>query len=40
MTIIILDITHRPVFYLQPNDFETGFCLRLQVETSQLGTIE
>jgi hypothetical protein len=32
-----VDIIHRPVFYLNHNVSETGFCLRLQVEPTQLG---
>jgi hypothetical protein len=39
MTITILDIIHRRVFYLK-HVSETGFCLRLQVESIQFGTIE
>jgi hypothetical protein len=34
VTITILHIIHRPVFYLKLNVSETGFCLRLQVEPS------
>jgi hypothetical protein len=30
--ITILDIIHRPVFYLKLKVSETGFCVRLQVE--------
>jgi hypothetical protein len=33
----IRDIIHRPAFYLKHNVWETGFCLRLQVEPTQLG---
>jgi hypothetical protein len=33
----MLDIIHRPVFYLEHNVSETGFCLRLQVEPTKLG---
>jgi hypothetical protein len=33
ITITILDIVHRPVFYLKQDVSETGFCLRIQVET-------
>jgi hypothetical protein len=32
ITITILDITHRPVFYLKHDVSEIGFCLRFQVE--------
>jgi hypothetical protein len=38
-TITILDIIHRPVFYLKHNVSETGFCLRLHVETTQIGAV-
>jgi hypothetical protein len=38
-TIIILDIIHRPVFYLKHDVSETGFCLRLQGEPAQFGPI-
>jgi hypothetical protein len=37
ITSTILDINHRPVFYLKQNVSETVFCLRLQVELTQLG---
>jgi hypothetical protein len=37
ITITILDIINRPVFYLKHNVSETGFFLRLQMETTQLG---
>jgi hypothetical protein len=37
ITIIILDIIHRPVFYLKHDVSETGFGLRLQVEPTQMG---
>jgi hypothetical protein len=40
MTITILDIIHRPVFYLKHNVSEDGFCSRFQVEATQLGTID
>jgi hypothetical protein len=36
ITITILDIIHRPVFYLKHNVSETPFCLRLQVENNQV----
>jgi hypothetical protein len=39
ITITILDIMHRPVFYLKHDVSETGFCLRLQVEPTQLCAI-
>jgi hypothetical protein len=32
VTITILDIIHRPNFYLKHDYLEAGFCLRLQVE--------
>jgi hypothetical protein len=37
ITITILDIIHRPVFYLKQDFSDTGFCLRLQVEPTQMG---
>jgi hypothetical protein len=37
ITITILDIIHRPVFYLKVNVSETGFCLRLQTALIQVG---
>jgi hypothetical protein len=40
ITIRILDIIHRPVLYLKHDVSETGFCLRLQVEITQVGPIE
>jgi hypothetical protein len=39
-TITILDIAHRPVFYLNQEVSEPEFCLRLQVEPTQMGPIE
>jgi hypothetical protein len=39
ITITILGIIHRPVFYLKHDVSETGFCLRLQVEPSQLVSV-
>jgi hypothetical protein len=36
----ILKITLLPVFYLIHDVSETRFCLRLQVETTQMGLIE
>jgi hypothetical protein len=35
----IMVITHRPVFYFEHNVSEIGFCLRLQVEPSQMGPL-
>jgi hypothetical protein len=40
ITIKILDIIHRPVFCLKHNISETEFCLRLQVEPTQLCPID
>jgi hypothetical protein len=40
MTITILDIIHRPVFYLKHDVSETEICLRLQMEPSQLDPID
>jgi hypothetical protein len=40
ITKIILNIIHRPVFYSKQNFSKTGFCLRLQVEPTQLGPID
>jgi hypothetical protein len=37
VTVTILDISHRPVFYLKREVSETGFCLRLQVGPTYLG---
>jgi hypothetical protein len=37
ITITILEITHRPVYYLKHSVSETGFCSRLQVEPTKLG---
>jgi hypothetical protein len=31
---------HRPVFYLKHDISETGFCLRFQVEPTQLGPVD
>jgi hypothetical protein len=39
ITLTILDIIHCPVFYYS-NVSETGFCLGLQVEPTQLGPID
>jgi hypothetical protein len=35
--IMFQDIIHRPVFIQKHKVSETGFCLRLQVERTQLG---
>jgi hypothetical protein len=40
VTIIILDIVQRLVIYLKCDVLETGFCLRLQVDPTQLGPID
>jgi hypothetical protein len=40
LTITITDIVHRLVFYLKHEVSETGFCLRLQEESTKLGPIE
>jgi hypothetical protein len=37
VTITIMDITYRPIFYLNQDVSETGLCLRLQVESTDLG---
>jgi hypothetical protein len=39
-TITILDIIHRPVFYLKHDVSDTEFCLHLQVEPNKMGPIE
>jgi hypothetical protein len=39
ITITILDIIHRPVFYLKHDVSETGLCLRIQVEPTQLDSV-
>jgi hypothetical protein len=39
VTITILDIIHRPIFYFK-HFSGTGFCLRLQVETTHLGPMD
>jgi hypothetical protein len=39
ITFIIMDIIHRPAFHLKYFS-ETGFCLRLQVEYTQVGPID
>jgi hypothetical protein len=38
ITITILNIIHRPVFYLNHKVSGTRFCLRLQEESNQVGT--
>jgi hypothetical protein len=38
-TITVLDIIHRPAFYLKYNNSETGFCLSLQVDPTQVSPI-
>jgi hypothetical protein len=40
ITITILDIIHRCVFYLKLDASETAYSLRLQVEPTQMGLIE
>jgi hypothetical protein len=40
VTITIHNIIYRIGFYLKHDVSETGFCLRLQVEPSQLGPIK
>jgi hypothetical protein len=40
ITVTILDINHRHDFYLQHDVSETGFCLRVQVEPSQISIKE
>jgi hypothetical protein len=37
--ITILDIIHRPAFYLKHDVSETEWCIRLQVKSTQLGPI-
>jgi hypothetical protein len=37
ITNTILDVIHRPVFYLKRDVSDNGFCLRLQVEPTQFG---
>jgi hypothetical protein len=39
VTVTILDIIQRPVFYLKHDLSEAGFCRRLQVEPTQLGPV-
>jgi hypothetical protein len=38
--ITILNISHRPVFCLEHGATEIGFCLSLQVESTQLGPVD
>jgi hypothetical protein len=40
ITITILDIIHRPVFYLKRDVSDTGFYLILQEERNQFGPID
>jgi hypothetical protein len=40
ITVTILDIIHRPVFYLKHSVSEIGFWLRFQVEPSYFGPID
>jgi hypothetical protein len=40
ITVAVLVIIHRPVFYLKRDFSETGFCLRLQVESTHLDPID
>jgi hypothetical protein len=40
ITITILNIMHRPVFYLKDEISGTEFCLRLQVESTQLDPVD
>jgi hypothetical protein len=40
ITVTILDVIDDPVFYLKPDVSETGFCLCIQVEPTQLGQID
>jgi hypothetical protein len=35
-----MDIIHRPVFYLEHDVSETGFCLPLPLESYQLGPVQ
>jgi hypothetical protein len=37
---MFLDITRRPVYISKHDVSETGFCLRLQVKSSNLGPID
>jgi hypothetical protein len=39
--LLLLDIIHRPIFLSNTHNIsETGFCLRLQVESTQLDPID
>jgi hypothetical protein len=40
IAITVLDIIHRPITYSKDDVSDTGFCLRLQVEPTQVGPIE
>jgi hypothetical protein len=40
ITVTNLDIIHRPAFYLKHDVSETGFCLRLPVEPTQLDPVQ
>jgi hypothetical protein len=40
IAVTILNIIHRPVFCLKHNVSETGFCLLVQVEPTQLSPID
>jgi hypothetical protein len=40
ITITILDIIQRHVFYLKHEVAETEFCLRIQLDPTQVGPIE
>jgi hypothetical protein len=40
ITIIILDIIHRPAFYLKHNVSKTGFSLSLQVKPTRFDPID
>jgi hypothetical protein len=39
ITVIVLNIIHRPAFYLKHDVSESAFYLRLQVEHTQIGAI-
>jgi hypothetical protein len=38
--VVFMDIVHSPIVYLKHNVSETGFCLHLQMKSTQLNTIE
>jgi hypothetical protein len=40
ITITILNNIHRPVFYLKHDVSDTEFCLRLQVESTQMCPVD